>query len=108
MSREFENQAKKYKDSLFIRTYLLLLASFIFGAALMMYIFTNASDYILANAITLVFVLLAIYLFCMGTFGNSQKANSVAEKTGNHEILILVIIVAGIVSAGIRKLTSAR
>ena len=108
MAQGFESRKKKHKDDLFVRTYLFLLATLLLATGMFIFGSTNATEYMLGIFTIAIISVIGLYLFCIAIFTKADQANLVAEKTGNHEILILLIIAAGIVSAGIRRLTSVR
>jgi len=103
MKKTIIDKVKGPFDIVFIRTYLLLIAIFYFLVVLGLVSLTQTIEVWWGFVILVIIFLVGMYFLIIGVFSTSKYAESVANKTGNHEILFLFIILAGFISIVVRK-----
>lgn len=90
-------------DNIFVRTYLFLLATLFIGFSLAgVMLLREVPWWWLLVLITL--LILGGFLLFVCIFSEYEYANRIAENTGNHWALILIIMLAGLFAAIINKI----
>ena len=106
MPKSLQNRTKGPCDNLFIRSFLFVVGAFFLAIAIFTVLVSNSIPW-WGYLIISVFIIAGLYYSLISLFGSNKIALSVAEKTGNHEIVIIFIVIAGIISASVRKLKNA-
>jgi len=98
------NSIRRFSDPVFVRTYLVLIAAFFLLIGLWMLIFSNASETWQGIILLSILLLIGLYFLVTGIIAKNAYAEKIARKTGNHELLFLVVALAGIVSTAVQKI----
>lgn len=93
-------------DSLFARVFIFMLGLALLGISLLPYIASNPTEW-WALLLIMSLSVFGVLLVAVSIVSSEETAVTVAEKTGNHEALVLFVLMAGALSNLIRKLKSA-
>jgi len=102
MKNGIRDKLKDNDEIIFVRTYLLLISFILIGTPTALITFSNTVNNIWAYLITSLLFLLGTFTLYKAILSSEERAVKFANKTGNHEVLLLVIILAYIISNGIK------
>jgi len=105
MKSNLKNKFKQNNDSLFIRTFLMLQAISFIGVSIWV-ININESIVWWGYTLLIIIFIFGVCLMYIALFTKVKIATKVANATGNHEVLILFVLLACLISSGIKELSN--
>ena len=99
-----KNNFDNSSENIFIRTYLLLLSLFFISIGLWSIFYTTAVDSWPGLAIISLAMLAGLFFTYVTFISKFSRALFVAKSIGNHEVMVVFVILAGLICAGIKNL----